>query len=409
MTSTHTQHGLKTARGFTLTEVLVSVVLSSIVLLAVFAVSQNSSRTFQIQNDATQATDQLNFAMDLIKSDLRRAAFLTIPNSQIESYPNGIQVCGTPAGTMLQALRVVDDANNWVPPTTENGDTAIMMVGGDARSPDELVLFGAYRAEQSFPVLLTQPTEIRVQHGFGGGLAMTEDEVTAIATRMFTGAILAVYSRNDAVQFVRSVATSPAAAVPGQAEVLRIPVRDTVTDYAGVLCDFGSPWSPGRRVVPLHSVRYYIARDPENPNTPVLIREEQAYDGTVLDRIVVGSNIVDFQVWFDERQGLVGQPLTNMTLDTVVSDDSGTTNATNLAGNATSRPELVRYAHVQLSSRLQNAIPGLEEGSNVIDGLRDRVEVVEYTAAGEAIPTNEYTRVLTIRAEVELTNFGLAD
>ena len=151
-------------RGFTLTEILVSVVLSSIVLLAVFAVSQNSSRTFQIQNDATQATDQLNFAMDLIKSDLRRASFLTIPNSQIESYPNGIQVCGAPAGTMLQALRVVDDGSTWVPPTTANGETAIMMVSGEARSPDELVLFGAYRAERSYPILLTQPTELRVQH-----------------------------------------------------------------------------------------------------------------------------------------------------------------------------------------------------------------------------------------------------
>jgi prepilin-type N-terminal cleavage/methylation domain-containing protein len=395
-------------RGFTLTEILVSVVLSSIVLLAVFAVSQNSSRTFQIQNDATQATDQLNFAMDLIKSDLRRASFLTIPNSQIESYPNGIQVCGAPAGTMLQALRVVDDANTWVPPTTANGETAIMMVGGEARSPDELVLFGAYRAERSYPVLLTQPTELRVQHGFGGGTALTEAEVNSIASPIFSGSILAVYSRNDAVQFIRSVVGSPASAVPGQAEVLRIPVRDTVTDFAGVLCDFGSPWSPGRRVVPLHSIRYYIARDPENPNTTVLVREEQTYDGTVLDRIVVGSNIVDFQIWFDERQGLVGQPLTTMTLDTAINDDQGTTDPTNLAGTTTSRPELVRFAHVQLSSRLQNSISGLE-GSGITNGLRDRVELVEYTAAGEVIATDEFTRVLTIRAEVELTNFGLAD
>jgi prepilin-type N-terminal cleavage/methylation domain-containing protein len=395
-------------RGFTLTEILVAVVLSSIVLLAVFAVSQNASRTFQIQNDATQATDQLNFAMDLIKSDLRRASFLTVPNSQIETYPNGIQVCGTPAGTRLQALQMVNNANTWVPPTTDNGSTAVMMVGGDGRSPDELVLFGAYRAEESFPVLLTQPTEIRVQHGFADGTALTEAEVTSIAEPMFTGAILAVYSRNDAVQFIRSVIGSPASAVPGQAEVLRIPVRDTVADYAGVLCDFGSPWSPGRRVVPLHSIRYYITRDPENPNTTVLVREEQTYDGTVLDRVVVGSNIVDFQIWFDERQGLVGQPLTNMTQDSAINDDQGTTNSDNLGGTATARPELVRFAHVQLSSRLQNSIPGLE-GSGVTNGLRDRVEVVEYTAAGQVVPTDEFTRVLTIRAEVELTNFGLAD
>jgi prepilin-type N-terminal cleavage/methylation domain-containing protein len=394
-------------RGFTLVELLVAVVLSSLVLLAVYSVSTNASQTFRVQNDATEATDQLNFAMDLIKTDLRRASYLSVPNGQLETYANGVQVCGSPPATIIQALRVDDNFDSWVPPATDFGETAILMVDGTPRSPDRLRLLGAYRTDRSYPVSITQPTEIRAIHGFGEGVAISETQVSAISIPMFSRAILAVYSKTDAVQFVRTT-TGATEAVPGQADTIRIPIRDGITDYGGELCDFGSPWAPGRRVVPLHFVEYSIQRDPDNPNSTVLVREELGYDGTVLDRIVVGSNIVDFQVWFDSRAGEVGTPLTNMQNDGTIDDDQGTSAMTALDGTAAARPELVRYAHVQISARLQNPIEGLE-GVALEDGLRDRVEVVEYNSAGEAIQTGEFTRVLTIRTETELTNFGLAD
>lgn len=409
------RRGADTARrtegGFTVSELLVGVLLSSIVIVGIYAASQNSSRTFQVQTDAAETMDQLNFAMDIVKGDLRRAAYLSVPNGQVSSYPSGINVCGVPTGTVIQALQLTDADNDWEPPQTENGPTAVMMVDGSARVPDQLVLLGAYRTDRSFPVVLSQPNQLRAQHMLEGGASLNADDVNAIISPMFDRATLAVYSRSDAVQFIRMTNASTATAVSGATDTIQIPIQDTVQDYINEVCDFGSPWAQGRRVVPLHRVRFSLQRDQDNPNQTVFVREELGADNTVLDRIVVANNIIDFQVWFDQRGGEIGQPMQSMVTDGTAGDDEGGVPETQLNGTASARPELARYAHIQMSARLQNPIDGLEvEGTGMINGLREVVEVVEFDqATGEAVPTNSYTRVVTIRAEVDLTNFMLAD
>jgi len=395
--------------GFSIAELLVAVLLSSIVVLGIFVTAQNSSRTFQVQMDGSMTVDQLNFAMEFVKQDLRRAAFLTVPNAQVTAYPNGINVCGVPPNTLLQALEVSDSDNEWEPPSTENGPTAIMMVSGAARVPDQLTLLGAFRTNQSYPVVLTQGNQLRAEHGIPGGGSLSGSEVDAIMRPVFDRALLAVYSRTDSVQFVRMTTGSTASAVSGATNLVAIPIQDTVEDYVSDVCDFGSPWSPGRRVVPLHRVRYRLVQDLDNPNQTAFVREELGADNTVLDRVVVANNIIDFQVWFDQRAGQVGEPLLRMQEDGRLDDDIGSVAANSLNGTALARPELARYAYIQMSARLQNPISGLE-GSGLTNGLRDVVEVTEWDDdADEAVSTNTFTRVVTIRTEVDLTNFALAD
>jgi hypothetical protein len=405
------RRGSGTNAGFTVSELLVGVLLSSIVIIGIYGASQNSARTFQIQTDAAETIDQLNFAMDIVKGDLRRAAYLSVPNGQVSAYPSGINVCGVPVGTVIQALQLTDADNDWEPPQTENGPTAIMMVNGSARVPDQLTLLGAYRTDRSFPVVLSQPNQLRAQHQLEGGTALQEAEVNGIISPMFDRAILAVYSRSDAVQFIRMTTGSTATAVSGATDTIQIPIQDAVQDYVNEVCDFGSPWAQGRRVVPLHRVRFSLQRDVDNPSQTVFVREELGADDTVLDRIVVANNIIDFQVWFDQRGGEIGQPMQSMVSDGTQGDDEGGVPETQLNGTATARPELARYAYIQMSARLQNPIRGLEfEGSGFTSGLREVVEVVDFDpATSEDVPTDTYTRVVTVRAEVDLTNFMLAD
>jgi prepilin-type N-terminal cleavage/methylation domain-containing protein len=396
-------------RGLTLTELLVGVALSSVLILAVFAFSQGSSRNFQVQTDTGAAIDQLNFAMDLVKADLRRSAFLSVPNAGFQAYPNGIIVCGRPPGTILHAMSIQDGGSPWSPPLSPRGSSAVMVPDGVVRMPDQLTLLGAFRAERLLPVTITQPGVLRAEHQLGAGFMLTAAEVDAVVGPMFQESLLAIYSRTDAVQFTRVGTGATAQAVSGQTDLIQIPYRDAVVDFGGELCDFGSPWTPGRRVVPLHFVRYRIERDFDTAGSTVFVREELGIDGTVLDRTVVSNNVVDFQVWLDRRQGEVGQPLQTIEASTRFDTDLGSMPLNQYDGSATARPELARFAHIQMSSRLQNAIPGLALGPNTGAGIRDRIEVFEYEDDGSTIATNRFTRVLTVRAEVELTNFALAD
>jgi type II secretory pathway pseudopilin PulG len=386
----------------TLVELLVAVALAGLVLVGVFVILTTSSRTFRLQTDMSQTMDRVNYAMDSVKADLRRAAYLTVPNTAVPAYPNLMIPCGNPAfrPNGLKAIQVINGGATWQPP--ENA----RVVPGQV--PDQLLLLGAYRTADIF---------ITEQASAGSNVITisTGDLSLPQLEQMFAGSVLLLRNRKGGVQLLRVAtmnAVQLAGGVTGRARIT-LAGGDTVQGSAGPgtdQCLFTGVANAGMDVVPLHFVRYNVVEDPEL-RSAALLREELAWDNTVLSSFVVTRNLADFQVWFDRTNSLVGQlpvyEFDGTAPGSILNDTDGTMPWPDLADTAISRPEQTRYGYIQISVRLDTPVPGLPFEETGID-LRETAPI-RLPQGGVMTDTEERTRILTMRSEVELVNFSLAD
>jgi type II secretory pathway pseudopilin PulG len=394
----------RSRRGLTVVELLVAVAIASLVLTGLFVITNTTSRTFRVQNDMSTAMDRMNFAMDLVKMDLRRAAYLGVPNSNVGLYPNFTRVCPSaniaaiaPAG--LHGLRALNGAASYQP-----GTEAVY----DGGAPDTFLLLGAYRSTRRYPVNLLQDGTASVRiFSMGQPTALLQDE--------FTGSVLAVTSNLGGMRFLRAeTGANVVTATPGLGDRVDVDLTDALSDPGGEddICRFAGLARDNLEVAPLHFVRYDVRND-TNERTSVLVREELDHAGTVIRSFVVARNIVDFQVWFDATTSTFGtQPVLSNDGEAAgssVFDDDGTAPWFWINGFGSAQPERVRYGYIQISTRLETPIPSLtDEGTGT--GVRNSVAIFEPTADGSGwVATGDRTRVMTIRSEVELDNFTLAD
>lgn len=391
-------------RGLTLTELLVAAALAGLVLASIFGILTNTARAFRVQTDYSQTMDRLNLALDTVKNDLRRASYLSIPNTNVPFYPNLTSVCGNPlfAPQGLHGIVMANNGASYQPDPLDQITTG--------RFPDQMLLLGAYRTSEIF---VTQ----QAAAGSGTLQVSTNGLTVAQLTTMFRGSIVALRNRKGGVQFLRVVDNDNAVTdVGGLGALANITLQagDTVRGIVGPgtdQCLFTGVQNAGMDVIPLHYVRYDVVVDAELRG-PALIREELTWNDTVLSRYVVARNVADFQAWFDRTNTAVGQ-IPSIEVDgaaglSVIDDDNGTQPWPNLRGEAASRTEQTRYGYVQLSVRLDTPIPGLQAGDGS-GGIRDNTDLLRFDAAGQPERSGERTRVLTARTEVELTNIGLSD
>lgn len=394
-------------RGLTLVELLVALAISSTVMASIFYFMTSSSRTFRVLNDTTQSTDRVNYALEQVLQDLRRAGYLAVPNTNVAVWPNYTRVCGNPgfAPNGLRAMTLFDGGSTYQAPRSLD-----QILPG--RQPDRLRLLGAYRADRRYRTYFASAGQPFLR-------AYNDGEAIDVLDYRFDGAVVAVYSPLGGAQFVRarrSGTGGAAATADTQLDKFRLDFAggDTIEELPGLdddLCRFAGVANAGLDIVPLHAIQYDVVRDPNVPTSTLLTREELAHDGTVLQRIIIARDIVDFQVWFDMTNTAVGVApdiqIDSTATAEAMGDDLGTFDPRLAADDATATPERARYAYVQLSARLNTAIPGLRpEGSGV--ALRDVAELT-ILDDGNVVPRNEYTRILTVRGEAEMVNFSLAD
>lgn len=390
-------------RGLTLVELLVAVALASLVLAGIFVILTSTGRTFRLQTDLSQTMDRINYAVDQVKADMRRASYLTVPNTMLPSYPNLMIMCGNPpfAPQGLQALVVQNGGASYQP----QPESLVV----PAQLPDTVLMLGAYRTNDIF---------ITDQASAGANVITisTGDMTLPQLQQIFRGAVLALRNRKGGVQMLRvgldDNAVQLVGGVSGRARIL-LGGGDIVQGSAGPgidQCLFQGVANAGLDVVPLHFVRYNVVEDPALRGA-ALLREELAWDNTVLSSFVIARNLADFQVWFDRTNSLVGQ-LPQVQFDgqaggSLLNDTDGTMPWLEVDGQATARPEQARYGYVQVSVRLDTPIPNLiTEGTGV--ELRETVPI-RIPVGGVMTDTADRTRVLTLRSEVELVNFSLAD
>lgn len=393
------------ARGFTVVELMVAFLLSTIVVAAVFAVMVSSSRSFRIQGDTAQTIDRLNFAMETVKMDLRRAGYMTVPNAYADpaDFTWYETACAPPAWLLEDGNGGVahgiffDDAapsasNNLYAPRTRDQ----VFTG---RNPDRVSMLGNYRSTQTFrpEAISAGSNQIVVGH--------TADQA-ALVDDIFTGAMVSVTTPQGGSQFLNVTAVENVSPVSTRLTASTNLLADPTLTGANDNCRFSGFGSTMYEVTPLHFVRYSVVNDPDELSETALIREELSggyADLNPASRYVVARNVVDFQVWFDNDIGAPGFP--QLQRDTSWGNDEGAMANTLVQGTTTSTPEDARYAYVQLSARLDSPV-----ARNINVGSGDLLEFMEMrTWDGASYQyTGEFTRVLTIRGEVELSNFSIS-
>ena len=400
-----------TPRGFTLVELLIAFLLSSIILGAVFTVLQTSSRNFRIQGDTAQTIDRLSFAMETVKADLRRAGYMTLPNpypgpggAAAESpwYQTPCAPPSWPIGDNKLAHGVFYDS---VAPTAANllyapreQDRIMPFAGDGAARPDRIVLWGNYRSTQTYRPLSisSNSNQIVINHA---------PEEAAQIPAIFRGAMIAVTSPQGGTQFLNVASAESDSPTTTRLSTTSNLLEDPTFTGANDSCRFTGFGTSMYEVTPLHFVRYSVVNDPSLPEDTALLREE--LDGAYGDldppsRYVVARNVVDFQVWFDQDFGDPGQP--TIARDGNPTDDNGTLGPDALASNNSSSPQDARYAYVQLSGRLDRAVARNLVGTDT--DLRDVIELRRWDGSNYQY-NGDFTRVVTVRGEVELSNFSI--
>lgn len=404
----------RTDSGFTMVELLVAIAISSFLVITIFFVMTSSSRNFRVQTDIAQTSDRLNYAMDTIKNDLRRTSFMTVPNAYLPQtqYPWYKQVCSPPSWMPRPDGRMATAHAVWVRDGSGGGGVMDyyepeadhqVLVGS---TPDQLLLLGAFRANEPFRPTRMQSgaTTITVPNG-----QYTDQQMRYI----FDDAFISVSTPAGGLQFLAVQSVSASLTLPETTLNLRQPLAPDPTGTGLEACNFTGFGGGTFEVVPLHFVRYSIVTDPDDPESTVLVREEldqNASDLNTITRHIVARDIVDLQVWFDgvEAGGLANEVVVDGANSGDWTDDSGAVSNGLLAGNANAEPENVRFAYVQLSGRLDTALTRANPNGSG-DALREYIELVDCDDSGVCNPASEWTRVITMRSEVELPNVTLAN
>jgi len=133
-------------RGFTLIEMMVSLAAGLLISAAAFMMARNASRFFQAESGITSAQYQLVMGMTRLQADLRRTAFMTTPNVNVDT-----RLCGTtsgwPAGMLEMTGIYIQDNGSALRHSADHDLSA-----ANGLTPDALILGGTFGTTEQFSV-----------------------------------------------------------------------------------------------------------------------------------------------------------------------------------------------------------------------------------------------------------------
>jgi len=203
-------------RGFTLVELMVALSGGLFLSAVVFALSRDTTRFYQREARVAGATFAGLVGFERLKSDIRRAGYLSTPN--IQTDPLMLAPPGTGAAAMVQSLaglRITPDTPNHA----SNAAFAANALAGQTLTPDQIVLSGSYTITDEFSVAefagqtiflqVNAPSMARL-----GYIGATTAAQTALLSNVFqTGRLIRLVDRGGRVQF-GSVAAVNGGATP---------------------------------------------------------------------------------------------------------------------------------------------------------------------------------------------------
>jgi len=139
------------SQGFTLVELLVSLVAGLIVALAVVALSKNATQTFYEEQRAASAEMSLRIAIDRLRQDVQRASFMASGNIQADTFVP--LVASNP--TKVSATAPVGLANLAGIQLEQHGSmagTPLSQAGGNSFPADAIRITGNFTTTDQYAV-----------------------------------------------------------------------------------------------------------------------------------------------------------------------------------------------------------------------------------------------------------------
>ena len=270
-------HKKSYARGFTLTEVMVVLVIALIGMSGILTMFSQSARSVDVLDQHLAAQRQLRFATEAVKRDLRLAGFLSTPNGLVDANQ-----CPNPATSPgVYPLRAVSiqRGNGFIHEPSVNANLV----------PSSLTLLGDFSGGQLFESEQIDPGTDSVVLRDTDSTPKTKEEWDLVFT---SNRILRV-TNSEQYDFYLPIKRTD---FPARTIYLdgSIPVA-TPPDNCGVL-GFGGGYSVNVN----YYIRYRIMDDPRERSQTILIREELEADGQTAvpsTRMIIGENVIDLNFY----------------------------------------------------------------------------------------------------------------
>jgi prepilin-type N-terminal cleavage/methylation domain-containing protein len=375
--------------GFTMVELLITLLVASVIGVSIYFVFQGQSRVFFVQETVAQIQGELRFAMESLKADLKRAGFLAALNTTTDNF-----WCGDKPTTPLTAIQVTD-GGGFVHLPSENVNV----------SPDSIRLLGAFNTNNTLYTERVQGNVVTLSADplYSPGFPTTQVDFD----RLFpAGSLLRIVDSTSRYQIQRITASNYAARSITLESITRSSVGGCGPRGLG----------QGLLVNPVEYIRYRIV-DTSNSESPglcansaalvgrtTLVRERLAPDGsTVLATVPIADYVVDLQFAFMVDTAPLGAN-PSIPVDTNPYDFQG--NAT--AAQVNANPEQVRSVTIYLAVRTPQEDPAFPFRQRQVVTVGGNQGLGPLTSFNLDTDRSGSCRVRTLVTEVQLRNFPLS-
>lgn len=412
---------LRHAKGFTLIELMITVVISSVVIAAVYQIFATTSEAMYEVDTLSEMTERARFATELIARDVRSAGAFASPDTKNDVWRSGNHIALN-GQYFVRGLILRPGAQDVVLPQQQQNNARW---GQQLVSGDELIIVGALdfpftfevsRLGQAFPnpvTRVTAPANNRGAYRFFGRDPFDTSTIIAANTALTpqlqnalfgdannNGPLmgkrgLRVIDRNGYMQFAPLDASSTFDATTGLTfNIDTAGVSGFLGAYGGLAYRQGgqidglepsSEQDIGYEASLIDAYRYRLCVDGERDSRNIRLVRERLNFGVVMndpmpanvspalcstddpilgvrpavDQVTILDNVVDFQVWADcaAADGNIADVFWEQ--QWLVPDGSAAPNDC-LTSSGVERPFLARMLHIRVSVRTQNERRDLE-------------------------------------------------
>ncbi len=388
----------KRTRGFTIVELMISIVAGLIAIIAIYSLAGGASRHFQEQQRVSQTQTALRLATEQLRADIERGGFGGTPNSRREAS------CSPPAD-QIQAVEFLDneDTANLPFPAENLVEADVLRLVGNFATSGSYLIIGANAAGTNVQL---QPSWQGFRRDFGvvGGAGFTAFDEATFQNVFAQGRRLHVESEQGFHFFPSILGT-----IPATQQILIMPGLPVMTPCLPGLAD-------NAQVTPLVRVEYRVV----NPRAPgsgleALYTDNAASAALGLDGAVLIRREIDFSTNapIPGTTRVVLEYVADFNIEFIV-DTAGPGAAPILSNppitgapaeamlerSATSRPEQVRSVIVSLSARS----PDVDPRFPFIAARASRATPLSRYAVTSAAAGAPAARVRTMTSEIFLPN-----
>jgi type II secretory pathway pseudopilin PulG len=370
-------YGAKRAGGFTLIELMVTMVLAIVIVGGLYMIYSKSVVAYRVENQFLDLQERARFGLEHLKRDLRRAGFQATPNSRTDA-----DVCPKPA-TDLRALVVLTNSGSVYEPWGGANPNV---------EPVSITLFGDFFSGRAYRTAGIQGTHVFLQTTADFPSTQAEFDRVFNATR---------YLRLVAQDQFEMYLPIASANFSDQSVTTTIPIPQTSPDSPCGVAGFGE----AMEATVAGFVRYRVAAD-TRPGAPVgktdLIREEMQVDGATVvpgSQLVIADYVVDLQLYdflFDVDATGTNPMLSGFPLVEQVADEGG---GGRLGTLPDAVPQDLRFVTAKVTVRTESE----DEGFTFIP----REDVHAPLDGYEASDMVGACRTLTLASRVQLTSLAV--